>query len=669
MARDLGSALSPTAVGGTGETPAPPPVRFLGPGLLERTPDGRARCTVASAFPRWNTVVTSGSLHAVQAVLMADWLRQQAEAAGQPVPDDEDVYADAVPLLVRDGRVVIRSDPEDMGRILGADEMLQRLLPRDIIQFTGVHLPGVRQRLRWRGERWRVSPPPRSVPEVARFIEGCRTRVGTGATYYQDAHSGARFLTYQELMAIRPLLRSNRSEACRRLMEILELTGLVNRQGARELAFFLPAGRHLPREGLMDLLELITDGAEGPPDQVAIERAFDALAHAFAEAAGPELLVDGGDYVGWRTTMFCRLYGVCEDHLEESALGLSREFHMNVRWLPGAALYDGKPQMDPRAEPRVRGLIEDYCARTRSLRSINVGRVEAAQTGRDLSGQEREVLVVVLGREDGTEDIRVVRMLKWDVFHRLKRGVPHRQAVSETVQYRDWILDRIRGAQALRLPIPTYREIRIEERVEGLPPVPVFFIDRPYVAGVATDKLAPALYARPGFAVRLMRVLGVAAAASLVLGRGDLRSGRFFFDDGDEVIQLGADGLPERLVLADTTGSFTDWSSPIERLLPVCLHRVAVHLERARTAGIPAAELAEAVEGFVVCAWAEVVRMQALVADETLGLRRLYGDRTTESGGIRQRWDHILDRLVGTREAVLRAGVAACAELRPWVRA
>jgi len=36
--------------------------------------------------------------------------------------------------------------------------------------------------------------------------------------------------------------------------------------------------------------------------------------------------------------MFCRLYNIDERMLEELALGLSREFHLNVQWLPGARL-------------------------------------------------------------------------------------------------------------------------------------------------------------------------------------------------------------------------------------------------------------------------------------------------------------------------------------------
>ncbi len=80
------------------------------------------------------------------------------------------------------------------------------------------------------------------------------------------------------------------------------------------------------------------------------ERLFEDVADAFARAAGPELRADDENCLAWRTTMFCRLFDIDETTLEEYALGLSPEFRLNVRWLPGAH-FDGEPASEGSAEP------------------------------------------------------------------------------------------------------------------------------------------------------------------------------------------------------------------------------------------------------------------------------------------------------------------------------
>jgi len=84
----------------------------------------------------------------------------------------------------------------------------------------------------------------------------------------------------------------------------------------------------------------------------------------------------------------------------------------------------------------------------------HVGRVESPLTERDRSGEEREVYLVVLGLAGGTEDIRLVRMMKWEVYHRLKQGIPLEQAIGETIQYRNYIFDRLQAAATLRSSDP-----------------------------------------------------------------------------------------------------------------------------------------------------------------------------------------------------------------------
>ena len=71
----------------------------------------------------------------------------------------------------------------------------------------------------------------------------------------------------------------------------------------------------------------------------------------------------------------------------------------------------------------------------------------------------------------------------------------------------------------------------------------------------------------------LSGLLGLAAAFTLVLGRVSFRTGNVFYDDGDELIQLDSKSIPSRLVIIETTGSFTDCRTAMEELLPQCLSR------------------------------------------------------------------------------------------------
>ena len=64
---------------------------------------------------------------------------------------------------------------------------------------------------------------------------------------------------------------------------------------------------------------------------------------------------------------------------------------------------------------------------------------------------------------------------------------------------------------------------------------------------MATDKLPLEKYARPGYALKLAQLLGQAAASSMIVGRALEAGKRPVFDDGDEVVREGEDGLPTEI--------------------------------------------------------------------------------------------------------------------------
>jgi hypothetical protein len=622
-------------------------ITILGPDILAKDPAGRPLSPIGAIFPDESVLVTGHGIHADLIARGIEFLRSrlnQTEKRDLTAEEEQEFYGNAVSMLTRESTVLIRSYPEDMDRVFAADQILQRLLPKECIQFTGIHIRRVRERMRRRGESWRISAPPASIHEISQHISSSRVQVNTGTTYYQNAQTGERFLTYEEFLRILPLLRTAPQVALARLKEINQLSHLVNDLGVPELSFFLPAQRKLRTKLLEDLIATL-ETSTSPKDLDRAEDLFHYFALSYAEAAGEELVVDGEKHTTWQTTMFCRLYDLNEEVVEELALGLSAEFHLNVRWLPGAQLSEKDITFESTSEPRVRNLINHFLQEWPGIVSINVGRVESPLTTRDRTGEERQVYLVVLGLPDGVEEIRLLRMMKWDVVHRLKQGFSLAQAIADTVTYYDYICDRLNAITALEIPILSYTPIRFTEEITGSGEIPVFFFDRRYVPGIVTDKIRLTHYARKGFVTRLARLLGIAAAASMVSGRASYRTGEIFFDDGDEVVQLDAEGLPERLVICETTGSFTDWTTPIVELLPQCLVRLAAHLEKGRGKGISRENLKSAVEAFTEALMAEIERMQSLLNSRSAALRSLFDARSAEPRSVRARWDSILDRL------------------------
>lgn len=611
--------------------------------------DGRFLNRVALILPEFALMVVSPwGTHGMQLIIAEDYLSGLHTDKTTPELWNA-ITSGAVPLNLNDTTVFIRTDSEKIDLALAADELLQEIWPKSRIQFTGLHLAEVRNALHGRGETWRIAPVPVEAADFEHILSDCRVRVGTGLNYLYNRHTGSHILTVAEFLNIRPLLRDDIGEALSRLKEIAELHQLDNNQGYPELVFLTPTDTPLDLSLLQELIHLLSSRPfPAPSETIAYireaEMLFDQFAARFAAQAGPSLTTDNPASSRWRAVAMRRLFNIDERTTEEWALGLGPEFFLNVRWLPGARLREDGPAFEPDAPPRVKSLIGYYHRARPEAISINVGRIITPLTERTSIGEEREVYIVSLGLPDGGKDIRLVRMSKWDVTHRLKKGMRLEQAIHETREYRDYIVDRLNAARSLEIPIPVFHEIDMEEPC-GPTAIPVYYFEREYVPGMVTSRIPEIFYARQEFIVLLAGFLGKAAAISLALGRKNPKTFELYFDDGDELIQLNGEGLPERLMLIETTGSFADWAGPLEAMLPRCLERFSAHLEKARRMGVPEAKRAEAISAFGLGLAAEIRRMRNVLNKPDAAPDTLFMHRTNEPEGVRHRWEHILKRL------------------------
>jgi hypothetical protein len=90
------------------------------------------------------------------------------------------------------------------------------------------------------------------------------------------------------------------------------------------------------------------------------------------------------------------------------------------------------------------------------------------------------------------------------------------------------------------------------------------YFERAYIPGIATDKMPRERFQTGAFSLAFARLLGQAAASNIIVGRCDAaKKKNTMFDDGDEIITVDADGMPNDIVVADQTGTFADFDKPL----------------------------------------------------------------------------------------------------------
>jgi hypothetical protein len=559
----------------TTESLLTPGVTILGEHPFARTPAGKLKARIATAFPGHDTLVTVPGIHVTQRQAFVDHLDAARKARQEPpltAEEHEREWGQAVDLIIVEGAIQIRPDPRAMALAFQADELLQRLVAKHRVRFLGVLNEQVREAIKQRGELWRITPLPKTPGEMRAMIEASRIGIGGREIYYYGEMTGTRFLTFQELQG---LGRLGDEELRSLLDEIGRHLGRRNAAGNPELAFF-GTGTGISRADFTR----IDFPALG---SAALREAYGALVEKFRAAARPALVKDDPENLEWKNAMVAALIGRENELVSEgSLLGLSAEFFMQIEWLPGGRMEEGELVLDPvldvaeagggpgehLRDEKSRKFILNFVREYGDLEFVNVGRVIGSLSRRAAMPGRRGVYIAALKqRHNPAEIVTIIRMQKQGVREYLEQGLSLLDAMISAEEYTEYILDRRLGCRQLGMNLPLrVTAKKISERY--IPPrgaaysIWTPYFEREYIRGIATDKLAPALFESREFSIRCARLLGQAAAPNIVVGRCD-RTGSPLFDDGDEVMVLDAEGMPQDIVVADHTGTFNDYAVPL----------------------------------------------------------------------------------------------------------
>jgi len=241
--------------------------------------------------------------------------------------------------------------------------------------------------------------------------------------------------------------------------------------------------------------------------------------------------------------------------------------------------------------------------------------------------------------------VRILRMLKWGIREHLAEDKDLLRAIMEAEEYGEYILDRRLGCRQLGMNLPQRIAIqRIGERYHGLrrefdgQVIWASYVERDYIAGVATDKIPMSKFHDGRFALRFAALLGRAAAPNIVVGRLHM-NGTVLFDDGDEVLLTDSEGLPSDIIVADHTGTFVNYTSELASFVEGYawpINRRLVH--------VPEPEAFA--EAYLQAFLGRMLHIQDEYRKRQRAFLTLFKHRKHDTGGsFAHRWERVLERL------------------------
>ncbi len=557
-------------------------LEVIGPHPFARDDQGRQVTRIGTLFPEQAALYTEPpGVHAWQRLHFIDWLngRRAAQGLSALTPDEEQsVSCNSVDLVFEADHIMIRPDPERMSLAFAADELLQGLISKRQVRFLSLSDVRVREAIKRRGECWRLSSIPKDHGAKARIVQGSKVQINGRPIYYYNRLTGTRWLTYQEFEGLDKLPAP---ELAGHLQEIAEHSARRNRLEHPEVNFFAVDMR---RFGPADFAQARYDQLD--PD--TLRSRFQTLRERFRSAVHDTFSRDDAENKAWLDRMLATLFLEGNEAQTEQILsGLSTEFFLQIEWLAGGRFEEGEFLLDPIFEeaalnpneaelqrlcdPRSKEIILNFIRDYGDLEYINLGTLpESLSLDRPQKEGRRAVFLAEFRVRSEPQPVkRFLRLQKWGTWEHLDEGKDLLRSIEESNEYTDYWLDRRLGCRQLGMNLCRRLVMRQLNEVYGGSnqqyagkAIRTTYFEREYLSGMATDKLPTERYSQPGYATRLAMLLGQAAAPALIVGRS-FDATRPAFDDGDEVVREGDDGLPSDILLGDHSGAFTEYKLPL----------------------------------------------------------------------------------------------------------
>jgi hypothetical protein len=559
-------------------------LELIGPSPFEPDEQGRRRTRIGTLFVDSKSLYTlPPDVHAFQRSAFIDLINRRRAAAGTgalSLEEEEKVCRNSVDLIFDAEMAMIRPNPARMDLAFAADELLQGLVSKRRIIFLSVSDRRVREAIKRRGECWRLSGIPTTKEEQARLIQGSKVAIEEQPIYYHNRLTGTRWLTCEEFVNLGKL---NDGALAKQLQEIANYSIRRNHLGRPEVDFFAADLRHCGPA----LFAGIDFGQLGGGE---LRARYEALKLHFISAVHEAFRRDDCANEAWCRRMIPTLFlDGNETQTDQILSGLSPEFYLRLEWLPGGRFEEGEFLLDPLFEEaanhpedqalqklfdgRAKGIIFNLIREYGDIEYINLGRLpESLSKERPQKGARRGVYLAELRSRGEHQPIRrFMRLLKWGVWEHLDEGKDLLASMEENDDYVDYWLDRRLGCRQLGMNLLARVVMRhLGEVYNGTAAwyrgrtIRTTYFERDYVDGFATDKVAMEKLARPEYAMRLAGLLGKAAASNIIVGRALAQGARPGFDDGDEVIREGEDGLPAEILVSDHSGAFAEYKRPLD---------------------------------------------------------------------------------------------------------
>lgn len=619
---------------------------------------------VGTVFPEYKAIVCVPGVHLHQRIELVNYLNEERKRLNQPpltFEEEENIFNSGVDLFFRDKDILIRPQSDRMELVFAADELLQTKESKLRIKFLQATDKDVLLAIKKRGECWRINPLPRSQKEINEWIESSKTAIGLECIYYHNMITGTRYLTYENFAGLEKLPDRRLAE---QLNEIKVYSNKRNQLGHPEIAFFQADPKvfnpRLFQE--YDFLSL-------PSDE--LRRVYNKLRDVFKQAVEEEMRFEDLNNLVWRNTMYSALIGHEEGIVADSILrGLSPEYFMQLEWLPGGRIEEGELIFDSVFDElginngnssevasicdiRVKNFIFNFIREFGDIEYINIARVPMSLSKREkFMGHRGVYLAEIKTSSSPSPVVRIIRMQKWDIAGHLDEGKSLLDAMLLSEEYTEYVLDRRLACRQLGMNLPPKILMhKISEVYEGKNTayrhriIWSTYFERDYQSGIATDKIPAIKYKDVEYAKRFAGLLGKAAAPNMIVGRTStdvIDSMHVLFDDGDEIIVEDENGMPSQILIADPTGAFGNFRTPLEKFADQYAMPV---VKRWNWLADKEAFIFAYLEGFIN----EFSRIQKDYWKRRRAFDSLFKHRPwNEAGSFAFRWECVLKRLDST---------------------